>query len=192
MTNIFLINIKPHNWDECRNRTIFGLRKGSFHPEFKRGDIFLVRLGGTRPNYGVKAIWAFENEKKVDDPSEVPWTDTEYEWILNCSALIDEFKDFFMEEFEGKSKYSDKVKLSAGRIIGAVIKLKPNEIKNYLEPLLKEKSAELKTNAQYLGNSVNIYNLLILNLPKNCIKSLSVLPIGISSPSLSTLFSSSV
>jgi len=181
MVNVFLVNIKPYNWDECRKRAIFGLRKGAFHPEFKEGDIFLIRLSGTKPNYGVKAIWYFKSERTVEDPSDVPWDDAEYVWILYCSVLIEEFEDFFMENFEGKSKYSEKIKLNAGRLIGAIIQLRPKEIVNYLSPFLSEKSNELKVSAEYLGKSINVYNLLsniILDSKKNITETKEKIPLA--------------
>jgi hypothetical protein len=50
-----------------------------------------------------------------EGPSEVPWTDADYERLLFFSPPVLEFREPFHEEFEGKSKYSDKIKLNAGQ-----------------------------------------------------------------------------
>jgi hypothetical protein len=82
-------------------------------------------------DYEVRAIWTFERERKVEKPSDVPWTDADYEWLLSFWPLVREFREPFNEEFEGKSKYSDKIKLNAGRIVTPVVYLSPEEAKKY-------------------------------------------------------------
>jgi len=98
-----LANCRPHNWDDCRQRSIFGIKAGGVHPKIERGDLFLMRVSG--PDYGVRGIWTFESERKVEKPSDVPWTDADYEWLLSFSPLVLGFRESFSEEFEGKSKY---------------------------------------------------------------------------------------
>jgi len=158
LPEVFVANCRPHNWDNCRQRLIFGIRKGSVHPRIRPGDLFLMRVSG--PEHGVRGIWAFETERKVEKPSDVPWTDADYEWLLSFSPLALEFREPFNEEFEGKSKYSDKIKLNAGRIVTSVVHLSADEAKNYLEPLVEEKREELNTTAEYLGRGVVVGNLL--------------------------------
>ena len=153
-----MANCRPHNWDDCRQRSIFGIKAGGVHPKIERGDLFLMRVSG--PDYGVRGIWTFESERKVEKPSDVPWTDADYEWLLSFSPLVLEFRESFSEEFEGKSKYSDKIKLNAGRIVTSVVHLSPEEAKNYLEPLVSEKREELKTTARYFGQDVVVGDLL--------------------------------
>jgi len=137
---------------------IFGIKKGSIHPKMKSGDLFLMRVSG--PDYGVRGIWAFESEHKVQNPSEVPWTDAEYAWRLAFSPLVLEFSQPFNEEFEGKSKYSDKIKLNSARIITSVIPLSPIEAKNYLEAIIREKQEELSVIARYLGRDTRVIDIL--------------------------------
>jgi hypothetical protein len=158
MPEVFLANCRPHNWDNCRQATIFGIKKGSVHPKIQRGDLFLMRVSG--PDYGVRGIWAFESERKVEKPSDVPWTDADYEWLLSFSPLVLEFHEPFNEEFEGKSKYSEKIKLNAGRIVTSVVHLSPDETRNYLEPLVSEKREDLKATARYLTRDIVVADLL--------------------------------
>jgi len=158
LPEVFVANCRPHNWDNCRQGSIFGVKRGSVHPKIERGDLFLMRVSG--PDYGVRGIWAFESERKAEKPSDVPWTDAEYEWLLSFSPLVLEFRKPFNEEFEGKSKYSDKIKLNAGRIVTSVVHLSPDEAKNYLGPLVEEKQEELKATARYLDRDVVVEDLL--------------------------------
>jgi hypothetical protein len=111
----------------------------------ERGDLFLMRVSGI--DYGVRGLWAFDTQHRIRNPSEVPWTDAEYEWLLSFNPLVLEFQEPFNEEFEGKSKYSDKIKLNAARIITSVILLSPIEAKNYIEPIIEEKREELAITA---------------------------------------------
>jgi hypothetical protein len=158
LPTVFVANCRPHNWDECRQKVIFGIKKGSIHPKMKSGDLFLMRVSG--PDYGVRGIWAFESEQKVQNPSEIPWTDAEYAWRLAFSPLVLEFGQPFNEEFEGKSKYSDKIKLNAARIITSVIPLSPIEAKNYLEAIIKEKQEELNVTTRYFGRDARVIDIL--------------------------------
>jgi len=59
-----VVNCKPHNWEACARKTIFGLKKRIGLPSFKKGDIILFRVSGS--NYGVRAIWYFEKATMVD------------------------------------------------------------------------------------------------------------------------------
>jgi hypothetical protein len=122
------------------------------------GDLFLMRVSG--PDYGVRGIWAFESEHKIQNPSDVPWTDAEYAWRLSFNPLVLEFSQSFNEEFEGKSKYSDKIKLNAARIMTSVIPLSPIEAKNYLESIIGEKQEELNVSTKYLGRDTRVIDIL--------------------------------
>ena len=158
MPDVFVANCRPVNWDRCREGSIFGIRKGGIHPKITRGDLFLMRVTG--PGYGVSGIWSFETERKTDRPSDVPWTDAEYDWLLTFTPLILEFRVPFHEEFAGPSRYSDKIKLNAGRIATSVVHLSPDETRNYIEPLIEEKKEELRSTAHYRGRLVHVDNLL--------------------------------
>ena len=114
---VIIANMRPYNWDICKESVITGLRKGSWRFPFESGDIFLMRVTGK--DYGVRGIWAFESAENVTDQSRVPWTDAEYDMIIHFSPLILEFKEEFSEEFTGVSKYSDKVKFNASRLFGS-------------------------------------------------------------------------
>ena len=76
--NVFIINIRPENWDECIKDHRFGIRVDTRHPKFSEGDIFLVRRTGK--DYGVIGVWKLLEEKYVESKEEVPWEDYEYKW----------------------------------------------------------------------------------------------------------------
>lgn len=156
--DVFIVNIHPNNWGPCRDRRIFGLRKGLITPKFEKGDLFFVRVTGK--DYGLRGIWSFERSTPVESPKEVPWTDAEYGRILYFNQLIREFKKPFCEEFAGKSKYSEKVKFNSARIMGSIKRLNSDEIYNYLTALMREKPDELNVEASYLNTSINVSELL--------------------------------
>lgn len=156
--DVFIVNIHPNNWDPCRDRSIFGLRKGLISPKLEKGDLFFVRVTGK--DYGLRGIWSFERSSPVESPKEVPWTDAEYGRILYFNQLIREFKKPFCEEFVGKSKYSEKVKFNSARIMGSIKRLNSDEIYNYLTALMREKPDELNVEASYLDTSINVSELL--------------------------------
>jgi hypothetical protein len=108
---------------------------------------------------GVHAIWAFLAERKLDSLSIVPWTDAQYDCVLSFSSLV-KFREPFDEEFEGKAKYSSKVKLHAGRIITSVVRLSVDEAKNYVKPIIEEKRKELGVSVEYMGHRVVVKELL--------------------------------
>ena len=153
---VFVINIQPRNWETCRERSIFGLRKGTFHPHFERGDLFLVRVTGKE--YGVRAIWVFEKENPVKDPSEVPWDDAEYDHILQFRSL-EEFAVPFSEEFQGPSKWSEKIGMNSIRFPRSVFQLSPSETKRYLCSIEGEKGKELEEVVDYLGQNISLRSL---------------------------------
>jgi hypothetical protein len=134
------------------------VRKGSNRYPFQEGDIFLVRTTGKE--YGVRGIWVFRRQERVKEETEVPWDGAEYDLILHFEPLILEFAQEFSEEFTGKSKYSEKVKINALRIAGSVIRLSNSEIKVYVEAILKEKKDELGQKAEYLGKKIVISEFL--------------------------------
>jgi hypothetical protein len=158
---VFVINIKPHNWESCKEDTIYGIRSDAPTPfsegRWKLGDVCLVRVTGR--DYGVRAIWYFLSEAPVKSTQEVPWNDANYKWKIQLKPLV-EFKSSFSEEFEGVSKYSEKIKMNSIRLVQSVIKLTPSETKDYIQPLLKEKHSELETEADYLGSRIRAEVLL--------------------------------
>ena len=166
MPDLYIINIQPDHWETCRKESIYGMKRGAPTPfaqgRWKTGDICLVRVSGR--NYGVRAIWYVESEKPVESREEVPWTDADYEWLIQLRPLV-ELAEPFSEEFEGKSKYSEKVQINSIRIVQSVVKLTPMEVRNYLEPLMKEKRAELAIEARYLDSKTRV-NFLLTTLLK--------------------------
>ena len=159
--DVYIINIKPHNWATCRQRSIYGIRHDAPTPfsegRWKSGDICLVRVSGAE--YGVRAIWYIDAERPIKSGEEVPWTDADYDWLIQLKPLV-EFKEPFSEKFEGTSKYSDKVKMNSIRIVQSVVKLTPPEIRNYFEALRQEKRAELEVEVIYLESKIHLDSLL--------------------------------
>lgn len=122
MPDLYIINIKPRHWEICRKDTIFGIPRGAPTPfraegRWKKGDICLVR--GTAPNYGIKAIWYLDSEKRIKSRAENPWKDFDCEWLVQLRPLV-EFKTRFSEEFETKRKYSPKVDMFASRFYRSI------------------------------------------------------------------------
>jgi len=134
---VHILNIHPENWDECNAAKIFGT-KGLSRSGLNRGDMLLVRRTGK--DYGCVAIWEFEKEEEATD---VPWKDAEYLWKQYFRELAT-FREAFCEEFAGVSKYSAKIALSAMRLAGSIVRLKPDELSRYLAALLREKGSEMK------------------------------------------------
>ena len=132
-----ILNIRPVNWDECDKAKIFGTR-GVNRSGLDRGDILLVRRTGK--DYGCLRIWEFVGEEKAVD---VPWTDADYTWKQSFKELV-AFSSPFCEEFAGTSKYSFKVALSAMRLAGSIVRLRPDELARYVAALLREKHSEMK------------------------------------------------
>ncbi len=155
--NVFIINIHPENWEACVQDHIFGLRKGTRHPAFTKGDIFLVRRTGTE--YGVTGIWLFSGEEDITDSHKIPWFDAEYTLLLSFEPLVD-FQTPISEEFSGVSKFSEKVQISAMRIVGSAVQLTNAEVIKYLELILTEKSEECLTEVVYQGMRVKVSNVL--------------------------------
>jgi hypothetical protein len=94
---------------------------------------------------GCIAVWEFDREEKVGPQTVVPWDDAQYEWKQYFKELA-RFKNVFSEDFAGTSRYSTKTGLSAGRIVGAMVKLTPDERSLYVPSLIKEKSGEIQPN----------------------------------------------
>jgi hypothetical protein len=158
LVGVFVINISPPNWRPCRDKFLFGIREGGSSEELSKGDICLVRVTGA--DYGVKAIWAFTRDEKVGPDTMVPWTDARYISLLYFEPLVAEFANPFSEEFTGVSKYSQKVGISAARIIGSIVRLRHEEIQSYLRPLLREKHDECDVTANYRDTETNVKKLL--------------------------------
>jgi|GEM_PF-5044178 len=155
--NVFIININPHNWEECLEDHIFGLREGASHPKFSKGDIFLVRRTGK--DYGVMGIWSFSYEEYVTDQSQVPWTDAEYPWQLFYQPLVD-FQTPMSEEFSGASKFSQKLQFTVQTIRGAVKLLETEQINKYIESILNEKAADCSVEVEYRGQKRQLTDVL--------------------------------
>jgi hypothetical protein len=115
------LNIHPENWDECNAAKTFGT-KGASRSGLNRGDMLLVRR--TEKDYGCVAIWEFEREEEA---TEVPWRDAEYLWKQYFRESAS-FREPFREDFAGVSKYSSKIALSAMRLAGSIVRLKPDEL----------------------------------------------------------------
>jgi len=162
MPDLYIINIKPRHWEICRKDTIFGIPRGAptlFRAEgrWKKGDICLVR--GTAPNYGIRAIWYIESEKRIKSKAENPWKDFDCEWLVQLKPLV-EFKTRLSEEFETKSKYSRKVEMFASRFYRSVLMPTPRQAGNYARALAAEKKDELAVEAWYMGKKVRVGSLL--------------------------------
>jgi len=146
--NVFLINIHPENWDECIKDHRFGIRVDTRRPQFSAGDIFLVRLTGK--DYGVMGVWKLLREEDVTSQEEIPWEDYDYKWQQWFDPIVD-FKTPMSEEFQGTSKYSEKLQISAMRIVGSVVTLRDSDIVRYVGRILEEKSADLNVAIEYDG-----------------------------------------
>jgi len=155
--NMFIINIHPESWEACVKSHIFGLRKGSRHPVFSNGDIFLVRRTGLE--YGVTGIWLFSEEEEITDLTRVPWTDAEYTILLSFDKLVD-FESPVSEQFIGVSKFSEKLQMPAMRIIGSVVQLADAEIVKYIELILAEKAEQCLVEAVYQGRRIKVAEIL--------------------------------
>ena len=155
----FIVNCKPGNWEICNKFTIFGLKDtNSLPPPLRKGDLILFRISG--PNYGLKALWYFEYAKKVVNQKNIKLTDDNYTWILNCKKILTLTKRF-SEEFQTSSKKSSKITdLYAGGIQKAVVAIKAPQLRDYIFHILKEHGNELTDNINYLGEEVNVNELL--------------------------------
>jgi hypothetical protein len=155
--NVFIINIHPENWEACVQNHIFGLRKGARHPVFTQGDVFLVRRTGIE--YGVTGIWLFSKEEDITESHKIPWFDAEYTLLLSFEPLVD-FQTPISEEFSGVSKFSEKVRIPAMRIVGSVVQLADAEVVKYLELILTEKTKEFLAEVDYQGMRVKVADVL--------------------------------
>lgn len=93
--------IRQQNWPACRagpddagiHRDNVGSpwqglgENSNFDPtRLRRGDVVVARRtyrGGNEP-HGAMGVWRYHDRTPVDDPSEVPWTDDRYRWMLYC------------------------------------------------------------------------------------------------------------
>lgn len=155
--NVFIINIHPENWEACVQSHIFGLRKGTRHPAFTKGDVFLVRRTGVE--YGVTGIWLFSEEEDITDSHKVPWFDAEYTLLLSFEPLVD-FQTPISEDFSGVSKFSERIQISAMRIVGSVVQLTNAEVIKYLDLMLAEKAKECLAEVVYEGARVKVADVL--------------------------------
>ena len=153
----FLVNCKPSNWETCNKYTIFGLKESN-PPPLSKGDLILFRISGS--NYGLKAVWYFEYAKKVVNQKNIQLADDDYTWILNCKNILT-LSSRFSEEFHTSSKKSSKITdLYAGGIQKAVVAIKKPQLRDYIFHILKDYKDELDLNTNYLGEDVNVGDLL--------------------------------
>lgn len=158
MANAFVVNCRPSNWEICKKETIFGLKTGIRLPSLQKGDIILFRVSGS--NYGVKAIWYFEQAVRVDKYTVVPWNDSLYEWILKCKPIV-ELSKVFTEDFQTTSKKSTKIsEFYAGGIVKSIVSLKPLQAHDYITNILKEFYGELDKKFVYMGHEKLIKEFL--------------------------------
>ena len=94
----------------------------------------------------------------MKDPSEVPWNDAEYDHLLQFRPLV-EFASSFSEEFEGRSKWSEKVGMSSVKFPRSTLQLTSSETKRYLSSIESEKGKELEQIVDYQGQSISLRNL---------------------------------
>ena len=154
----FIVNCKPGNWEICNKYTIFGLKDANSFPPVSKGDLILLRISG--PNYGLKALWYYEYAKKVVNQKNIKLSDDNYAWILNCKKICTLTKRF-SEEFETSSKKSSKIAdLYAGGIQKTVVSIKKPQLRDYIFYILKEFEDELDVTTSYLGEEVNVTELL--------------------------------
>ncbi|MEJ2614395.1 MAG: hypothetical protein P8Z35_05530 [Ignavibacteriaceae bacterium] len=153
----FLVNCKPGNWDICNKYTIFGLKDTSL-PPLTKGDLILLRITGS--NYGLKALWYFEYAKKVVNQKNIQLTDEDYSWIINCKKILT-LSNRLSEEFQTSSKKSSKISdLYAGGIQKTVVDIKKPQLRDYIFHIFKEFNDELNVNCNYLGEDVNVKEIL--------------------------------
>lgn len=158
MVQAFVANCKPHNWDACERDTIFGLKLGRTLPPLQQGDLILLRITG--PDYGVRAIWYFDQAVQVNSGVRVPWTDGQYGWILRCKPII-KLPRLFDEDFRTSSKLSSKIPdFPATRIQPSIIHLKHFEIQAYIQHLLQEFESDLHVTFDYLGSTKSVDGFL--------------------------------
>ena len=149
MINGFIVNCRPHNWEACDRNHIFGLKEGTGLPALQKGDIILFRISG--PDYGVKAIWYFVESEQVGQQTVVPWSDANYEWIIKCRPIV-KLSKVFSEDFRTSYKKSTKISdLYAGGIVRSIVSLKPRQIRDYIQHILKEFQGELNGTFDYQG-----------------------------------------
>lgn len=153
MTKVFLANCRPENWAECEKDTVFGLKQdNSVTSAIERGDLLLLRISGTRPNYGVKAIWYFDEARRADEKNVVvPWKDGPYEWVLKCKPIA-QLHGLFNEDFRTFRKISFKIPdFPSSRIQPSIIQLKNPEALAYLKGIRAEFSDDIQGSFDYFG-----------------------------------------
>ena len=154
----FILNCKPGNWAICDKHTIFGIKETNGLPPISKGDLILLRISG--PNYGLKALWYFDYAKKVVNRKNIELSDDNYAWILNCKKILT-LKERFSEEFQTSSKKSSKITdLYAGGIQRTAVAVKKPQLRDYIFHILKEFKNELNDNINYLGEEINVNELL--------------------------------
>lgn len=152
---LFVANCRPHNWSICERDTIFGLKLGRRLPGLEKGDVILVRLsagGDPKADYGVKAIWYFDEAKQVTNTVSAPWTDGHYGWILKCRPILT-LPKLFSEDFETASKRSVKIpSLTSGSMCTSLVPLKSVQARGYLQNLIAEFPKEMQGAFDYFGD----------------------------------------
>jgi MoxR-like ATPase len=153
-SKLFIVNIKPENWEVCKAKTIYGIREGSQTDEAPQNVLFLIRLTGQ--DSGVYAIWQFLDKIKVTPSKPAPWKDAEYSWVMRFKPLV-YFKTPFKEEFGARSRFSEKVQISSQRLHHSLIELTHEEAESYISALLNEKLEEMHKQVDIEGMKELLY-----------------------------------
>lgn len=118
-TRVWILNIRQNHWAKCvqgpQDPSIHGAenigkpwfgRRAKSHPDFRKGDVAIVRLasrGGNQPS-GAYGIWRLMSSTQIDSQRHVPWTDGPYKRVLYCRAIQRELPQVLTEHFEHNSE----------------------------------------------------------------------------------------
>jgi MoxR-like ATPase len=154
-SKLFIVNIKPEHWETCKKKGIYGVRRGTEENDLPpQNALFLVRLTGQES--GVYGVWQFLETIQVTPTQPAPWQDADYSWILKFKPLVN-FKIPFKEEFGVRSRFSEKVQISAQRLHRALIELTHQEAESYISALLNEKLDDLHKQVDVEGTKELVY-----------------------------------
>lgn len=86
--NVYYANAKHENLDTCKKHNSFGLK--SKLPSVGPEDVIILRVTGhSEQLYRVEAIWKCIDMSPGKVDSVVTWTDGEYNWLENCSPIVE-------------------------------------------------------------------------------------------------------
>lgn len=96
----------------------------------QRGDVVVARrtYRGGNELHGAMGIWRYHDRATVDNPSEVPWSDDRYRWVLYCRD-IQTLSRPIHERFEELPFHQNK-------FLGAVNRLSGRDRRAYIDLLL--------------------------------------------------------